>query len=200
MSDRAAALGVVAERVRRLTPEQRALLAEHLGTDAVEEARHLVAYVALAPHSDATGDAIRAHVAQYIPDPLVPEVVVVDALPRDEAGKLDTRRLDGAAAAVREARPLTPPTTPTEVDLMRLWRQLLPVDRIGADDNFFEVGGHSLLATRLMSRVRAAFGVEVPLRRLFEAPTVNGLARAIDEARASGESPAPAPIVRLPRG
>ena len=200
MSDRAAALGELADRVSRLTAAQRVLLDEHLGTDGVEEARHVVAYVVLVQRGAATGDAIRAHVAQYIPEPLVPEIVLVDALARNTAGKLDTPALAGAAAAVREARPLTPPGTPTEVDLLRLWRQLLPVDRIGADDSFFELGGHSLLATRLMSRVRAAFGVEVPLRRLFEAPTISGLARAIDEARASGESPAPAPIVRLPRG
>lgn len=199
MSDQAA-LGELAERVRQLTSAQRALLAEHLGAAGAEESRHLVAYVALAQRGDTNADAIRAHVAQYIPEPLVPEVVLVDALPRNEAGKLDMRALAGATTAARDARPLTPPRTPTEVELVRLWRELLSVERIGADDNFFELGGHSLLATRLMSRVRAALGVEVPLRRLFESPTVSGLARAIDEARALGESPAPAPIVRLPRG
>ena len=189
----------LAARVRRLSPAQRALLTERLGIDGEAEARHLVAYVVPAPAADATADAIRAHVAQSVPEPLVPTVILVGALPRTETGKLDVRALVGTAAAARSARPITPPATPTEAAVVVLWRELLPTDRIGSDDNFFELGGHSLLATRLLSRVRAAFGVDVPLRRLFESPTVAGLAGAIDETKAAGAAAAAAPIVPLPR-
>jgi acyl carrier protein len=90
-----------------------------------------------------------------------------------------------AARAGREVRPgmaggYVAPRTPTEARLAELWRQLLGVERVGVEDHFFDLGGHSLLAMQVLSRVREAFGVEVPLAALFEdAPTVANLARAI---------------------
>jgi acyl carrier protein len=90
-------------------------------------------------------------------------------------------------------------TTATEASLLSLWRALLPAGNIGAHDNFFELGGHSLLATMLLSRIRSAFAVEVSLRRLFETPTIAGLGRAIDEARAAGELAVSIPIMPIAR-
>ena len=75
------------------------------------------------------------------------------------------------------------PRGPVEELLAEIWAAVLRVERVGARDNFFALGGHSLLATQVMSRVRTAFGVELPLQRLFETPTVGGLARAVEAAR-----------------
>src|SRR6185295_5122247 len=80
-----------------------------------------------------------------------------------------------------------------------LWSELLGVDVVGVDENFFALGGHSLLATRLVSRVSGAFGIEVPLRWLFESPTVEGLAERIESARAAGSGLGAAPIEKVSR-
>src|SRR5262249_61931878 len=85
--------------------------------------------------------------------------------------------------------------------LAGIWSAVLQRERVGVEDNFFALGGHSLLATQVMSRVRKAFGIEMPLRALFEAPTVAGLAREIETALAGrrGRREPPPPLVRRPR-
>src|SRR6202020_855619 len=97
-------------------------------------------------------------------------------------GKLDRAALPvpegGSSAAAYVA-----PRTPAEEVLAGIWAEVLRLDRVGVEENFFELGGHSLLATRVASRVRAAFGIELPLRALFEAPTVAGLAARVEAMR-----------------
>ncbi|MGZ3459451.1 MAG: condensation domain-containing protein, partial [Archangium sp.] len=91
------------------------------------------------------------------------------------------------------------PRTPTEQKLVELWQRLLGRQAVGIEDNFFELGGHSLLATRLISLIRSDFGVQLPLRALFDEPRISALARHLESApRPSGRQPPP--VVRVPRG
>jgi acyl carrier protein len=78
--------------------------------------------------------------------------------------------------------------TPTEEALGEIWREVLGLKRVGAEERFFELGGHSLLATQVLSRVRQRFDVDLPLRRFFKTPTIAGLARVIEELREAQEA------------
>jgi acyl carrier protein len=123
--------------------------------------------------------ALRAHLAAGLPDYMVPGAVVfLDALPLSPNGKVDRRALPlpGTVTELYVA-----PRTPAEETLAGIWAEVLRVERVGVDDNFFDLGGHSLLAMQVVSRVRQAFGAELPLRALFEAPTVAGLAALLPE-------------------
>ncbi len=161
--------------------------------------RRLVAYVVSAEQGEqVSGAELRAYLAQRLAEYMVPgSVMVLEALPLTPNGKVDRRALpapewSGEAAYVA-------PRTPAEEVLAGIWTEVLHAERVGAQDNFFERGGHSLLATRVVSRVRQAFGVELPLRALFEAPTVAGLAERIGLLRADGESTQAPPLVRVAR-
>ncbi|MCX5202695.1 amino acid adenylation domain-containing protein [Streptomyces sp. NBC_00237] len=136
---------------------------------------------------EAQPPAVRSHAASLLPGYMVPAaVLVLPALPLTPHGKVDRSALPvpelGAATASRR------PRTPTEEVLCGLYAEILRVDSVGAEDGFFELGGHSLLATRLASRVRGVFGVELPLREVFEAPTPAALAARVD-ASATARAP-----------
>ena len=117
--------------------------------------------------------------------------VVVARVPLTPSGKTDRKALPDPAPGVRR-RPghAAPPATPAERELAGIWAELLGVDGIGGDDNFFETGGHSLLAARMTGRASAAFGVELPVSLAFEHPTLSGFALAVVTARASVDSAA----------
>jgi acyl carrier protein len=126
---------------------------------------------------------VRSFVAARLPEYMVPGLLVeLERLPLTPNGKVDRKALPeagpGGGAAAREY--VAPRTTIEEV-LANMWEGVLGAERVGIHDNFFELGGHSLLATLLISRMRAAFSIEVPLRGIFEAPTVAGLAALVEQ-------------------
>ncbi|HEX4953511.1 MAG TPA: amino acid adenylation domain-containing protein [Thermoanaerobaculia bacterium] len=131
-------------------------------------------------------EALGRHLPAYMVPPFF---VFLPELPISPNGKVDRKRLPEPAAPLG-SRHRVPPSGPVEEVLAGIWQSLLGTEDFGAEDDFFALGGHSLLATRVAARLREAFGVELPLRRVFEAPTVAALARAV-EAAASGTRAAP---------
>jgi amino acid adenylation domain-containing protein len=162
-----------------------ALAAE--GSAAGVAASHLVAYVVPAADSQVDEAELRGFLKQRLPDYMVPAVFVpLAALPLTPNGKVDRRALPipdwSRSASVSAAGSRhQPPRTAAEEMLAAIWRQVLRIETVGAFDDFFAVGGHSLLATQVVARVRAAVGVELPLRALFETPTLAELAQVIEE-------------------
>nr|WP_221382833.1 non-ribosomal peptide synthetase [Actinoplanes polyasparticus] len=149
----------------------------------------LIAYVV--PAGDgAPVDRIRDHVAERLPSHMVPAaVVVLDALPLNANGKLDRRALP-APDLVSGAGSGRAPATAQELLLCDAFADVLGLDSVGVDDDFFDLGGHSLLATKLIGRVRAIFGVDLPMRAVFDAPTVANLAGSIT----GGDVTRPVPV------
>jgi acyl carrier protein len=112
--------------------------------------------------------------------------VRLDKLPLTPNGKLDRRALPAPELKGKDGD-YVEPATPTQRKLAAIWSQVLGVERVGANGNFFELGGHSLLATQVISKVRAVFGVELPLRNLFEMANIMSAAQCIDTAYAAQE-------------
>ncbi|HWE61029.1 MAG TPA: phosphopantetheine-binding protein, partial [Chloroflexota bacterium] len=147
--------------------------------EAAPGVRQLVAYVVPTAGTSASGADLRDFLKEQLPGHMVlSAVIILDALPLTANGKVDRRRLPAPIFEAPGAAYVAP-RDPVEDVLAGLWHAVLGVERVGVHDNFFDLGGHSLLATRLISRVRAMFQMEVPLHRLFEAPTVAGLARVL---------------------
>ncbi|MFL5386940.1 MAG: amino acid adenylation domain-containing protein, partial [Longimicrobiaceae bacterium] len=141
---------------------------------------------------------LRDSVRGTLPEYMVPAaVVLLDALPMTGNGKLDRRALPAPEAGGAEAAYMAP-RTPAEEVLAGIWAEVLRLERVGVEENFFEAGGHSLLATRVVSRIRELFGVELPLRALFEGPTVAELAVRVEEMRRA-ELPVLPPVVPVER-
>ncbi|GAF50796.1 putative non-ribosomal peptide synthetase, partial [Rhodococcus wratislaviensis NBRC 100605] len=140
----------------------------------------LVGYVVLEPTETVTGAGLREYLAGRLPEFMVPATVtVVDGLPLTPNGKLDRPALPAPEFSGGAFRA---PSTPVEKTLASLFGELLEVERVGIDDSFFDLGGHSLSATQLVSRIRSVSGVEVPIRMVFESPSVAELAPRLGEA------------------
>jgi amino acid adenylation domain-containing protein len=205
-------LGRVDEQVKvagfRVEPgEVEAVLAEHPGVaEAAVVAREfdgagtrLVAYAVLRAGGGADAGTLRRWMRERLPGWSVPSaVVLLDAMPLNPHGKTDRRALPAPAALDPLPAGFAEPAEGTEREVARAWREVLGMPRIGADDDFWELGGHSLLGMQVLSRIRQRTGVELPVRALFEAPTVAALAARIDAARGAPVR-APQPPLRASR-
>ena len=146
-----------------------------LAREDVPKQKRLVAYVIAAADHVVDVAELRAYLGQSLPNYMVPSAfVILPRLPLTPNGKLDRRALPAPDIAPAVTRA---PRTPQEETLCSLFAEVLGVERVGIDDNFFDLGGHSLLATRLISRIRTSLDAEVAIRTLFEAPNVEELAK-----------------------
>jgi len=145
--------------------------------------RTLVAYVVAAGGGILDVDALREHLRATLPVYMIPaRFVLMDSLPLSPTGKVSRRHLPAPSGDESQAEALyVAPSNDVEETLAGIWGEVLQLERISADDNFFDLGGHSLLATRIVSRIREQLPIELPLRTLFEYPTVRGLAARVTE-------------------
>jgi acyl-coenzyme A synthetase/AMP-(fatty) acid ligase/acyl carrier protein len=163
--------------------------------------RRLVAYAVAAAGSTPSVHELRSFLQQKLPEYMVPSAFVfLELLPLTPNGKLDRKALP----APDQTRPeleetFVAPRTPVEETLASIWAAVLKVDKVGIHDNFFELGGHSLLATQLISRIRETFKIDLPLRSLFEAPTIYGLAQRMQELGEKQEVRPETKITRVAR-
>lgn len=154
---------------------------------AHEEAgdQRLIAYLTCHNTVAAPDADLRGFLKQKLPEYMVPSAfVVLEALPLLPNGKVDLKSLPVPERGQTNATaPSIPPRTPTEVQLAGMWCEVLGIERVGIADNFFELGGHSLLAMQIVTRIRKQFGVELPVARLFETPTIAELALVVDSSK-----------------
>jgi amino acid adenylation domain-containing protein len=145
--------------------------------------KRLVAYVVVAPDVELTHSALQDFLKNYLPDYMVPGTFVqVSSLPMTHSGKVDRAALPvpGAENTIAD-QVYVAPRTPTEERLVSILSELLGVGQVSVNDNFFFLGGHSLLGTQLIARTRDAFGVELPLRTVFDFPTAAEISAVIEE-------------------
>ncbi len=148
---------------------------------------------------DTFAQELRAFLGRTLPAHMIPAATIaLAALPLTPNGKIDRRALPppGDGGALHKGGSIAP-ATPAEQALAAIWAEVLRVERVGLHDDFFALGGHSLLATQVISRVKSALGVGLPLRTLFEHPTVAGLAGALADGSAAGLD---LPLLPAPRG
>jgi amino acid adenylation domain-containing protein len=143
--------------------------------------KRLIAYLVAREEPPPVASEMREYLKRRVPEYMVPaSFVVLEALPLTATGKVDRNALpEPEQARPQLAQVYVAPQTAVEEVLCGIFSEVLQVDPVGVRDSFFELGGHSLLATQISSRVRSAFQVELPLRRLFESPTIERLAEAI---------------------
>jgi len=183
-------IGQARERTRlrlSLSPDERALLQRAL--------------VSLPAMNSLFVRTLRDYLKGKLPSYMLPSAIVrLDKLPRTPSGKVDRQALPAPTSLPAERSPAyVAPRTPSEEKVAGIWAEVLQLERVGVEDNFFEVGGHSLLATQVISRVREALGVEVSLLEMFTEPTVAGVATVVDRAQASGQTPPVPAIVPIER-
>ena len=190
--------------------EVESVLAQHPGVaecvvvaraDAESTDNRLLAYVVSQPEQKASVGELRACLQDQLPDYMMPAAFIfLDSLPLTANGKIDRQALPASDASRPELEAAyLAPRTPEEEILVSIFAEVLKVEKVGVHDNFFELGGHSLLATQAIAQIRESFQLELPLRCLFESPTVAGLATSITSARERQETLVMPPITKVDR-
>jgi acyl carrier protein len=146
----------------------------------------LVAYFTATDRLGINASSLRAFLKQSLPEYMIPTAfVLLDSLPLAPTGKVDRRALPEPGKSRPDLdTPYVAPRTAEELQLAQIWAEVLSLEQVGIVDNFFDLGGHSLTATQVVSRVIRTFRLEVPLKALFESPTVEKMAAVISAHRA----------------
>jgi amino acid adenylation domain-containing protein len=175
----------------RVEPDEvTAILSQHPEVDSCvvvarrneQDENILVGYIVTSAHTQVEASEFRSYLSKALPSAMAPSALVfLDELPLTPNGKVDRRALPAPDPTRPELEgAFVAPRNPVEEVLAGIWADVLKLERVGIHDNFFDLGGHSLLATQVISQIRETFSVKLPLRSLFESPTVAGLAECIE--------------------
>jgi amino acid adenylation domain-containing protein len=166
--------------------------------DDIHGNKRLFAFVVTDQASGISLDELQSHLKEQLPEFMLPAAIVPLAkIPLTPNGKVDRQALPEPETV--QPKVYVAPSNAAEEGVARIWEQVLHRERIGSDENFFELGGHSLLATQVISRVREQFRVELPIRAMFDHPTIAGLAEAVQVANQSPPQPIAPPIAKVSR-
>lgn len=150
--------------------------------------KRLVGYLVMRDGAELMVSDMRSYLKEKLPEYMVPGLYVqLDEMPLKPNGKLDKSALPEPLADRGDAQNYQEPRTEVEKNLANIWKKVLGVEKIGIDDNFFELGGHSLLGSQVISAVMTDFGVELPLRVVFESPTIEQMSLVIIKALTQGQ-------------
>jgi len=142
----------------------------------------LVAYIVASGGTRLEVAYLRAYLKKVLPEYMIPSAfVILDQMPLNSSGKVDRKALPLPGRTRPENESLIPPSSETEEILVDIWKDVLNLERVGVNDNFFELGGHSLLVMRVINRARDVFGADIPIRWLFESPTIAEFAAHIEQ-------------------
>ncbi len=165
--------------------------------------KRLIAYYVLQANAEIGVKELRTYLAQHLPEYMIPAAFIeLETMPLTANGKIDRNALpkpDQEAVIQSSETEFVEPRTPTEEVIAAIYAEVLSVEKVGVMHNFFELGGHSLLATQLISRVNKTFDVDVPLKALFEGPTVSQLALVVDGAKLQAKGVKAPEMVPVPR-
>ena len=166
-----------------------------------QSGKNLVGYVVPREPSVLPVTELRSYLKEKLPEYMIPSsFVVLEALPLMPNGKVDRNTLPPPdETRPRLAGEFVAPRTEIEELVAQTWREVLKIENVGIYDNFFELGGHSLLATQIVARLQEAFNKDVPLRVLFDSPTIAELAQELETIIREGHAPGLPPIVPVPR-
>ncbi|HEY0367096.1 MAG TPA: amino acid adenylation domain-containing protein, partial [Pyrinomonadaceae bacterium] len=186
-------LGEIEVALRRHSDVREAVV---VAREQAGEEKRLIAYVVAEEGIQLNVSALRAALKEQLPDYMIPSAfVAMTELPLTPNGKIDRKALPAPEQTAEVSLDHEAERTPVEQIVANIFTGILGIERIGTSADFFESGGHSLLATRLISRIREAFHVEMPLRALFESPTIAGLAANIENAMKEAEGLA-VPVIK----
>jgi acyl carrier protein len=179
-------LGEVEQVLREHPGVAQALALVHAGSAEPQLVAYVVARAAASDYASAhaartTSESVKEWVAARLPEYMVPAtVVMLDAMPLGANGKIDRAALPAPTDLAAAESRFVAPRTPTEEGIATIWMDVLKKDTVSVADDFIALGGHSLLAIRVLGKLSRRFGVRLPLRTLFDAPTVAQLAEVVD--------------------